>query len=356
MIVLRYVTRHFLVAFTLSLAGMCALFLIIDFADRAKFYGGRGWVTAVLELYACKLAVVAYQLAPAACALGGAVSVSALRRTGEATALASLGRGPSVYALPFTLLGLAVGLTMLVLEDPVVVRANFRAEEITALRFQRWVDWSSYQSNRRWFHGANGRVYFLGRLDGEGFASVAIYDLDAAFRVRRRLDAAKVVPAGEGEWRLTDTVLREFPEGAPMRETRAAERVERFAEDLQSFRVKTGRPSHVRRRELPGQAALRRKLGLPSLEWELAWYERLAQPFAGAPAAILGAMLALRPRRVGHLSMALGEGFVVTLGLWLSGVLARALVMAGHLAPFAGGVAALVVTSLVAAWVVRARS
>lgn len=337
MIIFRYIARSYLGALIAALVGMCALFLIVDFADRVKLFTGAGWFEAVVELYACKAAVTAHQLAPAAIALGAAIAVSGLRRTGEVTALRSLGRGPWTFAVPVAAVAMAFAATLFAVEDPVVVPANYRAEEITALRFNRWGDWSSYHWNRRWYRGTTGTVYYLGRIDDDGFADVSVYELDDDFRLSRRIDAARISPAEGGAWTLSDAVVRSFAVDGSMSEERIAVGREVFVDDLGEFRVKTGRPSQLRRRELPEQISLRRKLGLPSMEWELALHERRAYQLTSIPVAILGACLALRRNRKGHLTTAIAEGFVVTIALWAVSALAKTLTLAGHLSPLVGG-------------------
>lgn len=353
MITARYIARAYVGALVAALAGMSALYLIVDFADRAKFYEGAGWLTAVVELYACKLALVVYQLAPAGLGLGAAIAMSGLRKTGEVTALRALGRGPGTFAWPVGLVALAIGLAITALEDRVVVPANYRAEEITALRFHRWGDWSAYHNTKRWFRGQNNRVYFLGRLAGQGFADVTLYDLTPDFRLARRIDARSLEPMPDGQWKLSQVVTRTFAPDATMHEVREDERLERFPEDVQLFRVKTGRPQQLKREDLPPQIALREKLGLPSREFELALQERRAYQLVGVPAALIGLSLALRRNRRGHLTAAISEGFAVTIGLWTLTVLARTLSLAGHLPPLAAGWLPLTVASLVAAAALR---
>lgn len=353
MIVFRYLARAYLGALIAALVGMCTLYLIIDFADRARFFTGPGWLEAVIELYLCKLAVTAHQLAPAALALGAAIAMSALRRRGEVTALRSLGRGVGTFAVPVATVTLVFSAVLMAAEDPVVVPANYRAEEITALRFHRWGDWKTYHWNRRWYRGATGHIYYLGRIEDKGFVDVAVYELDDDFRLTRRVDASRITPAEGGGWKLTDAVVRTFAADGSMVEKRAASMVETFPDDLREFRVKTGRPSQLRRRELPEQIELRQKLALPVREWQLALHERRAYQLTSVPVAVVGACLALRRNRRGHLTTAIAEGFAVTIALWALSALSRTLTLAGHLSPMVGGWLPLVVSCAVMVFALR---
>lgn len=353
MIAQRYVARGYVFAMCAALAALTILFLIIDFADRAKIYTGAGWLLAVVELYACKAAVTAYQLAPAGLALGAAIAMSGLRRTGEVTALRALGRTPATFAVPVAIVSGVTAGALFLLEDPVVVRANYRAEEITVQRFHRWGDWVTYHHDRRWFRGKGERMYYLGRIDDAGFADVTVYELTKEFRLARRIDASRMEPTADGAWLLRHAVTRTFAGDTPMTEVREDERIERFPDDVREFRVKKGRPSQIRRREIPEQIAARRRVGLPTREWELALHERRAYQLAGIPAALLGMGLALRPRRRGHLTAAIAEGFVVTIALWGANAVCRTLTLAGHFDPIVGGWLPSVLVCVAAAIAVR---
>ena len=359
MIVFRYVARAYLVALGGALGGMTAIYLIIDFADHAKQYKGPGWIKAVCLLYLCKLALVTYQLAPAALGLAGAVSISALRRTSEITALRALGRSTAAFFIPIAVCAAVVAAAMTIAEDQVVSRANEKAEEIALNVFHSWGDWTRYHVEKRWYRGANDRVYYLGHFEGAGFRDVTIYDLTPDFRVSRRVDAQRIEPMPDGRWRFVNAVTRSFPQHGddPMEEITHAEQFEQLPDDVELFRVKTGRPAQQRRWELPAQIQVRKKLGLPFREWEVSYWERLAYQLAGIPAALVGAALALRPRRKGHLTQAIGEGFGITLSLWMIEIVCRTQALAGHVAPVVAGFAPTVVVALAAiAWVRWARA
>lgn len=354
MISFRYVARAFLVASVSAVIGMSGLILLIDFADRAKIYTGPGWLLAVAELYACKFAMTVYQIAPAAAGLAAAVAISSLRQRGEITALRSLGRGPGAFAWPVAACATLLAITLSVLEDPVVVPANYRAEEITTGRFNRWGDWATYHRHRQWFRSQDGSTIFrLGRLDGSGFADVTLLELDDTFRLQRRIDARRLEPIAGGAWRFEQPVIRAFDTNGRMAEARRVELVQTFEDDLGLFRLRTGRPSQLRRDELPEQVALRKKLGLPHREWELALHERRAYQVTGIPTALLGMALALRPRRRGHLTAALAEGLGVTIVLWSLSVLSNTLTLAEHLSPIVGGWLPLGVATAAAAFALR---
>jgi lipopolysaccharide export system permease protein len=210
-IVFRYVSSSFLRALTAALVGMSSIYLIIDFADRAKQYTGPGIFKALVVLYTCKLALIVYQLAPAALGLAGAIAMSSLRKTNEVTALQALGRGPGTFLWPLGLCAALFALTLTLAEDRVVAPATEKAEAITFGVFPSgWGDWSRYHLEKKWYRGQNNRIYYLGHFEGAGFRDVTIYDLTPDFRLNRRVDADQIEPLPDGRWRFLNATTRTF--------------------------------------------------------------------------------------------------------------------------------------------------
>ena len=343
MILARHVALRALLAFLAALAGVVAVFLVVDFVDNAHVLKGEGWFPAAMELYAYKAAVVAAQMAPAAMLLGAAIATSGLRQTREWTAMRSVGLGPWRMALPMAATAVLVAGGMAGLHDLVGVHAAQRAEEISATRFRRggsYRRWLAWQEPKRWFRGADGRrVYHLrGSLPGGGFERVTVLEVSEAFRLVRRIDAVRMEPAEGGAWRLAEVEERTFGEDGETSLVRAAERTFRFDEPPGSFDLKPGRPSQLRHAVLGEQIALRRKLGQPSAEFELERANRLAYPLSAVAGTLLAVALALRRNRRGHVSSSLLEAVGISIVLWGAQGVCMAMGLSGRLSP------------LVAAW------
>jgi len=336
-ILFAYAARRTLGATLGALAGVVAIYLAVDFVDNSAGFGGPGWVVGVLELYANKAAVVVRMIAPAAMIIGASIAVSTFRRTREYTAMRAVGLGPWRLAVPVLVVTFGLGVALVLVHDVVGVRAAERAEEIGAVRFGRGGDMRRYLAARepkRWFRGANGRrIYHLrGNLPGGGFEHVTVLEVDSGFRLVRRIDAGRMRPEGS-DWILEQVEDRAFLEGGETTLERAASRRYRFDEPPEAFSVVPGRPSQMRWNLLLQQIAVRRRLGLPVVEFQLERYNRLAYPFAGVPGALLVLALALRRNRKGHLSAALVESVGVSLAFWGVQGVSFALALSGRVPP-----------------------
>jgi lipopolysaccharide export system permease protein len=341
-ILFGHLARRTLAAMLGAIAGVVTLYLAVDFVDNSSAFSGPGWVRDALVLYANKAAVVTHMVAPAAILLGASIAVSGVRATREWTAMRALGLGPWRIAVPVLAVTALIGLGLVVLQDAVGVRAALRAEEIRQVRFGRGADAGNYLASRqpkRWFRGRDGRrIYDLrGAIPGGGFMNVTVLEVDDRFRLTRRIDASRMVPAGD-EWILSDVEDRRFAADGSMTIERAAEREFRFDEPPEAFAVVPGKPSELRYATLLQQIDVRRRLGLPTAELELERDNRLAYPFAGVPGALLALALALRRNRKGHISAALVEAVGISLVFWGAQGVAWAFALSGR------------VPTVVAAW------
>ena len=342
-ILFRYVARTYL-GFALGfLGGLVAVFLVVDFVDRARVYTGEGWVWSVLVLYANKALLSVQQLGPAALLLGAGASVSALRKRGEVTAIRALSFGPGALYLPIACCVALACLGLVAFDEWVTVKASRTVEEISTQRFNSWGDWGLYNNPKQWFRKGNQLFHLRAGSTEEGFRNVAILTVTPDFRLARRLDAKAMWPLDGTRWRLEGVVDRTFtPEGtSQVREL--AEGEYDLGANASTFRIRPGRPEQMRLAVLREQIRVRGEVGLDSRQFSLALHNRLAYPLAALPAAMLAVGLALRPNRKGHLTVAILEGLLVCMSMWSLMVVARTLAVSERMSP---GLAAWLPTSL----------
>jgi lipopolysaccharide export system permease protein len=353
----RHLAAQLSKLFVATLGGVVVLYLVVDFADRAHGFSGRAWGKAALELYWNKGLVVAYQLAPAALIIAAALLATLLSRRGELTALYALGVRPARVAVPVGAIAVSLGVFLFFLGERVVVRADARAEEIQAKRFNRWGDWSTYHAGASWLRGEENRVYHLGSEVNGGWEPATILEIAPPFRLARRIDARRLEPAGNGLWRLYDAVeilyAPSADPGGAIEERRAAVLIEHFPETAADLALRSGRPRQLPWRALREQAQRRAKLGQPVREWRLALAERVAQPATLVPAALAGLGLILwraRRRRRLPLAGAVALGIALSLALWAVSIVAHAASLSGGLPVWVAGALPPAFAAAVAAW------
>ena len=317
------------------LGAVLVIFLVGDFADRLGAYldhpaGEVAW------LYWNKLLVAVQQLTPAAMLLSGGATVSFLRRRGEWTAMRGLGLSRWVVVLPILAAGVAASAGQMAFDEYVVSRAGPTVDRLMAYRFNRWGDFRFYYVPQRWFRLPQALVHVRGEPDGAVLREVTVLELDGDFTLQRRLDGAELRHAGGEQWVLTGATERRFPspDQAPVM-AHASLPVRLAGSGPDTFVVRSGRPEFMPLEDLLEQRAARAKVGLPVERFTLALHNPFAYPLTGLTATLLAVTLALRPRRQGHLTLALVEGLAVTLGLFSLLLMGKALVLGQHLSPAA---------------------
>jgi lipopolysaccharide export system permease protein len=331
-ILFRYVAREYLKAFAGALFGVTAIYLVVDYVDRAKNYSGPGWPAAAALLYGYKSIAIGYQLAPAALLLAAGIALSGLRRRGEYTALRSLAIGPWGVLLPLAATGLALCAALVLADELLVGAASMRVDEISANRFRYYGEWRTWFGGNRWFHGKR-HVYHLRRGDADrGFEDVTLFQISEGFRLAQRIDAGRMTSAGGTTWTLLDGTRRDLA-GLSARVEPFQELTLPLDEGPAAFRVARGRPEQMSFFDVARQIAIRAGVGLPADRYALALHNKLAYPLGGLPGAILAGALTLRRGRRGSLAAALAEGFFVIVAFWALLVVCKAAALAGGMSP-----------------------
>ncbi|MBS2024438.1 MAG: LptF/LptG family permease [Deltaproteobacteria bacterium] len=348
--------------FAATLAGVVLLYLVIDFADRGSMFRSRPDWGLVGELYLNRAAVVAHQLAPVALILAISLLLAQLGRRGELVAVFSLGVSPWRVVLPVGAMALVLGGLSWLANERVVVGADARAEEVTAEHFKVWGDFGAYHAESHWLRGRAGRMFRLGKATGGGFEPAMVLEIDADFRLRRRLVAARMEPAGPGRWRLVQVREVRYADSEPrLRESKADEQLEAFPDTPAELSLRSGRPRQLAYADLREQAARRELLGQPSREYRLALAERVAGVLQLIPVALLAAAIALAlGRRSGPrarpLSAAVAAGLGLSMGLWALTVVLHAASMGGSVPVWLAAALPGLSCALLAGWLLRPRA
>jgi lipopolysaccharide export system permease protein len=296
--------------------------------------------------------------------IAAALLVAWLGRRGELIGLVSVGLSPLRLCAPIALFAALLAGVLVWMQERVVIFADARAEEITATRFNRWGDWAVWHAESSWVRGREGRIFRLGTPSHGGFEPASVLEVDAKFRLVRRLDAKRLEFTRPGEWLLSDVVERRYvsdagqkaaPAAEPIVEQASATLLQPFPDTLEELSLRNGRPRQLPWGALREQAARRERLGQPVREYQITLAERAFAPLLLVPAALAAVGLLLRRTRKSGgrglpLSAALALGLGLSLGLWALTVVLHAAAVGGALPPWvAGGVPSSCCAALAAA-------
>jgi lipopolysaccharide export system permease protein len=318
----------------LSLAlSLVALFLVIDFGDWLRIYTGKPPGDVAL-LYWFRSHVALVQFAPAAMVLVGGLTVTVIRRRGEYTALKALGASPWLILRPLLVFTLVASLGLIAFQEWVVSVSGPKIDRLMVERFDRWGDFLSVYSPRRWFRAGHWVLNVKGEVNPEQLNDVRLFEVDGAQGLKRWLEGDRLTWQSEGSWRLEGG--REVQlDGAVV--TASASGVIEVPLPIRPeiTRLASGRPEWLPLSTLRTQLEVMSALQLPTESTRFAVHHRWAAALGALLAAVLTALLAMADRARPSIPRALISGGVLYGVLFVAAMISRSLALNSRLPPSA---------------------
>jgi LPS export ABC transporter permease LptF/LPS export ABC transporter permease LptG len=209
-----YILKYFFNFFVLTLAGFLILFHAFTFFelinDIVKHQVPFLTVAAYFIYWTPQLF---YQLVPLAVLVASVVTISALAKSNEITALKASGISAYRIATPLLLAGGALFVLMLALDS---LYLPFTNQKQDALRNQiKGRPAKTYfQPRQQWIFGQDFRLYNYELFDPDAriFGGLNVFELDGkTFQLQRRVYAARAQwDEGQRRWNLEDGWVRDF--------------------------------------------------------------------------------------------------------------------------------------------------
>lgn len=351
----RYIARLTAGLFAALAVGVVTLFLVIDFGDWLRIYTGKPAID-VLTVYWYRSHVALVQFAPAALVLAVALSVTILRRRGEWTALRALGASPATVVKPVVIVAAAAALGIVAFQEYVVSASGPKIDRMMMERFDRWGDFLSVYSPKRWFRVGDSLLNVRGEANPARLEDVRLYTVGPGADLVRWIEAGQLTYVREGHWRADEANELLF-EGAEAKAARKGSFEVALALEPEVTQLAVGRPEWLPLTVLHEQVGLMNALKLPTESTRFAIHHRWAAPVASLLAALIACLLGLRGRARASVPRALLEGAGLYGGLFVVAMISRSLAINGRLPPpFAAWLAPLLLLPLVAWLAQRTRT
>jgi len=350
----RYVARLTAGLFITLTLGVVTLFLVIDFGDWLRIYTGKP-VADVALLYWYRSHVALVQFAPAALVLAAGLCVTVVRRRGEWTALRALGASPATVVRPIMLVASLAALGLIAFQEFVVSESGPHIDRLMVERFDRWGDFLSVYSPRRWFKVGDSLLNVRGAQNPERLEDVRLFQLGASAELVGWIEAGRLTWVDEGHWKADDATELRF-EGAQAHPGRQGSFQLTLPLRPEVTQLAVGRPEWLPLSVLEKQLGLMGAMQLPTEATRFAIHQRWAAPLAAVLAALIACLAGLRGQRSASVPRTLLEGAALYGGLFVVGMISRSLAINGRLTPsLAAWLAPLVLLPLVA-WLGRTTS
>ena len=338
----RYVLGRFLRVLPLCVGAAAALFLMVDFFQRiAELAADQSSARQIAGYFLFKLPRILTEIYPAGCLLAVLIAVGGLAEGGELLALKACGVSTARLLVPLAIVGAVTGLGVLVWNEIVVPPTYTRARFIRDVGIEKELESGVFDAASIWYRSDQGFVN-IGYYDAieNTLYRIALHEPDAAFQVGRLIEVPRAVWNGSG-WSMEGGVVTAFVgEGDPAIRDAVPGDLSLDATP-QELRSKRRRSFEFSYRALERQVASLKRKGLDATEYLVDMQYKLAVPFSGLVAIIIGVPLAMRSARRGAgLLRNVGIGLAVSLAYWATAAVAVAAGHAGTLPPWAAAWAA----------------
>lgn len=327
----RYVARLAAGLFLALTLGVVTLFLVIDFGDWLRIYTGKP-VGDVALLYWYRSHVAMVQFAPAALVLAAGLAVTVVRRRGEWTAMRALGASPMTVVRPIMVVACLAALGLITFQEFVVSQSGPKIDRLMVERFDRWGDFLSVYSPRRWFRVGDSLLNVRGDSNPQRLEDVRVFQMGASSELVRWIEAGRLTWVREGLWQVEDATELHF-EGPEAWAGRKGSFELALPLRPEVTQLAVGRPEWLPLRVLQRQVPLMSALQLPTEPTRFAIHHRWAAPLAAVLAALIACLVGLRGQRGASVPRTLLEGAGLYGGLFVVGMISRSLAINGRLTP-----------------------
>jgi lipopolysaccharide export system permease protein len=335
-IIHRYVLKHLLPVFALTLLAFVGLYLVIDFFEKVDdLLEKHVPFDQALLYFLYKLPLVAVQGIPMTLLLSTLIALGILKRNRELIALRAAGIHTIRYAGPIALTALAVAMLQFGLGETLARTLNQKSQTIWQEHVQKRKPSLSWKQENVWYRGQN--VIYQIRVHDRKLQSlekVSLFFMDDHFRLTERLDAKRLRWSGSG-WIAEEGLALRFT-SQEIEQEWFEERAINLPETLDDFSSLATLPEELDWFDLYQYTQKIRKEGYNSIPYEVELHGRGAAPLTTLILTLLGIALALRQGL--HEGIASGIGLALIMASLYMALthVGSSLAIAGILPPIVG--------------------
>ena len=330
----RYLAKEIIKNFAIVLVAAIGIYLSVDFFENVdKFINAGLPVSRILLFFQLKLPLIAAQITPVVIMLAVLITFGLMNKNNEVIALKSGGMSVYHFLRPILFLGLLATVGLFFLSEIVVPITISKANEIWRREVKKYTI-TSTQKNI-WFKGRHSisHISYFNPKD-QTLSGITINYFDQAFRLTRRVDAAKG-RFEQGQWMFYDTMEQILNKQTGAYDVGLQNEMvgdlDFLPEDLQRVVKKSEEMSF---QELYHYVLDVEAEGYDATPYRVDFHGKFAWPVACLILCIIGTGITLRKHTKGSLSIAIIYGMTVVFVYWISQSFCLSLGYGGVLSPF----------------------
>jgi LPS export ABC transporter permease LptF/LPS export ABC transporter permease LptG len=336
-----YLLRRFFYYFALLMGAFVFLFETFTFFELLDDIARhRVPFLIVVDYFRYLAPYLLYQLAPLGALVAVLVTIGIMSKNNEIVAIKASGISMYRLAVPLLLGGLALAVTMIVLDDTYLPYANQRQDAFHNIIKGRPPQ--TYTHPQRWIFGEASKIYNYDLFDPTQnlFGGLTVLEIDpATFQLRRRIYASRARwSQTQKVWVLEGSWVRDFADGAIVRYDRLppVTSLPELTEPPSYFNREVRQAFQMSWRELRVYIDGLQRAGFDVSTLTVQWHEKIAFPLLAPVSMLLAIPFALLVGTRGAVGgVALGVAFGIA--YWSVAKLLEAMGGVGQLPPFLAG-------------------
>jgi LPS export ABC transporter permease LptG len=348
----RYILREFLKVLALVLISVIALFVIIDYTDKARDARQHGVAASVLlTYYRFHIFGVLNQTLPISVLVATLVTFAMLSKNNEVTAIKS--GGISLYRVGLPILAVAGVMSLLAYFNLDFI-LPYSAQRVDQLKrkIEGKPEVALAAQQKLWYLGkGNYIINFLAyERDAKRLTQVQVFEFHPTeFRLTRRIYASRATWNGQA-WAFDDGWMRSFPDSGPSTFTQIhAPLALYYQETPEDFATEVKPPEQMTYAQLHRYLATLRASGYAAEALAVRLYEKTSWPALSIVMALIAMPFAFKLGKRGALY---GIGLALAIGIvyWMVYYLFLKFGEVGNLPPLLAAWAANILFALAAAY------
>ncbi len=336
-----YILRRFFFHFALLMGVFVFLFEAFTFFELLDDIARhRVAFLIVVDYFRYLTPYLLYNLAPLGALVAVLVTMGMMSKNNEIVAIKASGTSMYRLAVPLLLAGMALAVTMVVLDDTYLPYANQRQDALHNLIKGRPPQ--TYTQPQRWIFGESNKIYNYDLFDPAQnlFGGLSVLEIDPAdFQLRRRIFASRARwSESQKVWVLEGGWVRDFTDGTIARYEHLPliTSMPELTEPPSYFNREVRQAFQMSWRELRSYIDSLHRAGFDVANLSVQWHVKLAFPLMAPVSMLLAIPFAFMVGTRGAVS-GVALGVFIGIVYWVMARLLEAMGGVGQLPPFLAG-------------------
>lgn len=333
-IISRYLVKTYLGMIGTCMSAFIAIYLVVDFLERIGRFSRAGVpFINTLQYFLCKTPEIINQTTPMAVLMGTILTVGALARNSEITAMRSSGISLARIGRPLVATAVLISIALLLMQELVVPGANEKLLYIDQVLVQKKGTETFFRRNNIWHR--SGNLIMQARLFEPGtqtLRGITVWELDRGLKPLTRIDATRATLAGKA-WHLTDVTRRDLSQTGTGSQEKLARLDLNMSLELTDLKDAEESAADMGFIDLWKYCESLADGGYDTTRYQTMLHAKLSLPFAALVMSFLGIPFSLRDGRSSGIGIGIGVSIVIGFAYFILNSLLLSLGQAGALYP-----------------------